>query len=130
MYSRSLRVIIIGAGLGGLTLAQGLHRAGVNVAVYERDPTANIRGQGYRIHLDTRGTRGLYDCLPPDLYGLVVETSGKPGRQLTILSAQLKQLRVIRFTGQVAAPDPATFSAPVDRFTVRQILLNGLDNVV
>ena len=31
-----LRVAVAGGGLGGLCLAQGLHKAGVSVVVYER----------------------------------------------------------------------------------------------
>ena len=34
-----LHVLIIGGGIGGLTLAQGLKKSGANVAVYERDRT-------------------------------------------------------------------------------------------
>src|SRR5262249_46048710 len=34
-----LHVVIIGGGIGGLTLAQGLKKSGVSVAVYERDRT-------------------------------------------------------------------------------------------
>jgi len=34
-----LHVIVIGGGIGGLCLAQGLKRAGMSVAVYERDRT-------------------------------------------------------------------------------------------
>ena len=38
-------VLIIGGGIGGLTLAQGLERAGVSAAVYERDRTLTDRLQ-------------------------------------------------------------------------------------
>ena len=34
---QSLHVVIVGGGIGGLCLAQGLKRAGVSFAVYERD---------------------------------------------------------------------------------------------
>eukprot|EP00775_Hariotina_reticulata_P004396 gene4396-4649_t len=42
---RALKVIIAGAGIGGLVLAVALLKKGVDVTVYERDLTA-IRGEG------------------------------------------------------------------------------------
>ena len=51
MPQSSLRVLVIGAGLGGLCLAQGLRKAGVEVAVYERDTGLAIRTQGHRSQL-------------------------------------------------------------------------------
>lgn len=32
-----MRVIVVGAGLGGLTLAQGMRREGIDVVVFARD---------------------------------------------------------------------------------------------
>lgn len=42
---RPLKVLIAGAGIGGLVLAVALIKKGVDVAVFERDLTA-IRGEG------------------------------------------------------------------------------------
>ena len=53
------RVLVIGAGLGGLCLAQGLCKAGVDVAVYERDAGLAVRTQGHRVHIDSRGEQAL-----------------------------------------------------------------------
>jgi salicylate hydroxylase len=48
--AHSFHVLIIGGGIGGLTLAQGLKQAGISAAVYERDRTVYDRLQGYRVH--------------------------------------------------------------------------------
>ena len=42
-------VIIVGGGIGGLTLAQGLKKNGISCAVYEKDLSRADRLQGYRI---------------------------------------------------------------------------------
>jgi salicylate hydroxylase len=47
--NNSFHVIIIGGGLGGLTLAQGLKKHGISCAVYEKDMSRTDRLQGYRI---------------------------------------------------------------------------------
>ena len=77
-----LHVIIIGGGIGGLTLAQGLKRSGVGVAVYERDRTPSARLQGYRVHISPGGSRALHECLPPHLCDAFDRTCGKPGRAI------------------------------------------------
>jgi FAD-dependent urate hydroxylase len=40
------RVIVIGGGIGGLSTAIGLHRAGITVSVFERSPVFSVVGAG------------------------------------------------------------------------------------
>jgi 2-polyprenyl-6-methoxyphenol hydroxylase-like FAD-dependent oxidoreductase len=127
--SGPLRVIIIGAGLGGLCLAQGLRQAGLQVAVYERDAALGARRQGYRLHIDGRGARGLHGCLPPELYELFLATCGAPSRQLTVITRRLRTVRTMRFP-EPAGTGPAAVSTSADRLTLREILATGLDDVL
>ncbi len=129
MSESSFHVLIIGGGLGGLCLAQGLRKAGISVAVYERDATPVIRRQGYRIHIDTRGASGLRACLPSHLFELFTATASPPSQQITVMNKHLKKLRVIT-SPKVDITSPAPFNAGVDRLTLREILLAGLDEVV
>ena len=59
---------IIGAGLGGLALAQGLMKRGVACRVFERDAHARAREQGYRISLIGLGRDALKELLPEERY--------------------------------------------------------------
>ena len=61
-----LRVAVAGGGLGGLCLAQGLLKAGVDVTVYERDAQLAARRQGYRLHVDARAGLAAAGLLPGD----------------------------------------------------------------
>jgi 2-polyprenyl-6-methoxyphenol hydroxylase-like FAD-dependent oxidoreductase len=124
-----MQVVVIGAGLGGLCLAQGLKAAGVAVTVHERDPSVGHRPQGYRIHLDSRAARALSECLPPRLYELFTATSGQPSRRVTIVDEHLRELHAVRFGDGASGDAPETFNAAVDRMTLRTILLAGLDEV-
>src|SRR5229473_7170092 len=85
-------VLIIGGGIGGLCLAQGLKKSGISVAVYERDRSARFRGQGYRIHINPDGSHALHDCLPENLFNLFVATAGKPATGLlATFNSQLQE---------------------------------------
>lgn len=60
------KILIIGAGLGGLALAQGLAKAGFNATVFERDESPSSRPQGYRISIRTLGMQALSELLTPE----------------------------------------------------------------
>lgn len=48
---RPLHVLIIGAGVGGLFLAQFLRKQGVDFSIYERDASPDARFPGWAIGL-------------------------------------------------------------------------------
>src|SRR5205085_10699670 len=132
MNQSHVRVLVIGAGLGGLCLAEGLRKAGVDVAVYERDARLSTRTQGHRIHIDSRGEQALHECLPPSLYELFLATSGQSSRGITVFSIVDGQLeeRVTQPFPEGGSDEFITVGSAVDRLTLRQILLAGLDDIV
>lgn len=61
-------ILVIGAGLAGLSLGQALRQAGIDFKIFERDQAASFRAQGYRIRIDQRGGDALKRLLPADLF--------------------------------------------------------------
>lgn len=114
-------VAIAGAGLGGLALAQGLRRAGIDYTVYERDAALEARRQGYRLHLDSAAEHALRQTLPPELTDRFHATAGTPRPRFTLLDRELREL----FT-----QDSGEIAYAVDRLTLRRILLAGIEDSV
>ena len=126
----SFHVLVIGGGIGGLCLAQGLKQSGIGVAVYERDQSAYFRRQGYRLHMNPDGSHALHDCLPEYLFQLFVATSGQPAMgRLVTYDSQLREV-ASRPPHHLAAASPFELNAEVNRLTLREILLAGLDEIV
>jgi 2-polyprenyl-6-methoxyphenol hydroxylase-like FAD-dependent oxidoreductase len=126
----ALHVIVIGGGIGGLCLAQGLKTSGVSVAVYERDRTPTDRLQGYRVHINPAGSRALHACLPPRLFDVFDRTCGKPGRAVRFMTEEMG--RLLAFEGEMMLEllrDPIAKHRSVSRISLRQVLLAGLDGV-
>jgi salicylate hydroxylase len=126
--SKPFHVLIIGGGIGGLTLAQGLKRAGISAAVYERDRTPGDRLQGYRVHISPTGGLALHECLTPHLFEIFDRTCGAPTSAVRFFTEQMRLL--LAFEGDlVASTDPVAHHRSASRITLRQILLAELDNV-
>ncbi|MFB7668494.1 FAD-dependent oxidoreductase [Kitasatospora sp. NPDC056138] len=112
-----MRVLVIGAGIGGLCLAQGLLRAGIDVRVHEREASVDSRYQGFRIGLGGPGLAGLLECLPPRLHPLLEASTGELGGERRVVDHHLAEL---------ARLDPVHGGMATDRHVLRHLLLSGL----
>ncbi len=129
-----LKVLITGAGLGGLCLAQALRHFDVDVEVFERDKSPWDRPQGYRLHIDSDGVNALYQSLSPDLYSLFDATSMKALPFTTIIDTKLAVQRRLPSDEHGGTQAHSLHALPshvnVNRATLRQILFTGLEGVV
>jgi 2-polyprenyl-6-methoxyphenol hydroxylase-like FAD-dependent oxidoreductase len=122
-----LHVIVAGAGLSGLALAQGLVKAGHTVEVYERDTDLD-RKQGYYLHFNTLGGEALRRVLPDDLFELYLDTSRQTYERVEsiVLNDQLEELSSRpHMVPPIDIPKPHT---GVHRRTLRQLLAARLDD--
>lgn len=126
MADSSFRVVIIGGGIGGLCLAQGLRKAGVRVSVFERDRSPTARLQGYRIHVSPRGARALQQCLPNHLWQAFADSCGRSPHSFRFLTHRMEEL--LRVESPEGSEAERHYSA--SRSRLRQVLLTGLDEVV
>jgi len=128
MVRNGLSVRIIGAGTGGLCLAQGLKQDGVAVEVYERDHTPSDRLQGYRLSISAVGRRALKECLPRGLFQKLIRNSAKPSESVTFLDHHLERLLAIDLPR--GDRDNADSELPISRIALRRILSEELGDAI
>jgi 2-polyprenyl-6-methoxyphenol hydroxylase-like FAD-dependent oxidoreductase len=110
-------VTIIGAGLGGLTLARVLHTFGITATVFEADPSAGARTQGGQLDLHE------------DDGQLALEIAGLREQYRAIIHRGGGARRVVDTRGTVLHehPDDGSMARPETlRGDIRKILLDAL----
>jgi len=126
--SKPLKVMIIGAGTGGLCLAHGLAANGIAVEVFERDDSPTDRQPGYRLSISSTGSAALRSCLPDAHYRKLVAKSADPSSRVTFLDHELNELLHIDLPHADREADDA--ERPVSRAALRRILLEGVEHIV
>ncbi|WP_327104450.1 FAD-dependent oxidoreductase [Nonomuraea glycinis] len=110
-------IAIVGAGLGGLTLARVLHVHGIPATVYEADPSPQSRTQGGQLDIhEDDGQRALADAGLTDEFRAIIHEGAEA-------------LRVLDQHGKLLhdTPDDGTARRPeVLRGDLRRILLDSL----
>lgn len=129
--SVTLRVLIAGAGVGGLALAlaQTLRQVGVAVTAFERTPSLQADQRGYRININRVGGDALAACLPPELFRLYLATSNDEARaRVGVFDHRMHPLYATD-VGVDGTSTPREHTG-VNRLTLRQIMLTGLEQEV
>jgi 2-polyprenyl-6-methoxyphenol hydroxylase-like FAD-dependent oxidoreductase len=126
--NQPLKVLIVGAGTGGLSLAQGLKSDEISVQVFERDQAPFDRQAGYRLSINRTGNRALKECLPGSLFEILVKNSVKPSRGVSFLDERMKPLLTI----DIPETNPYSVDSerPITRIALRRVLLDGLNGIV
>ena len=124
------KILIIGAGLAGLSLAQGLRQANVPFHIFERDTSSSFRAQGYRIRISSEGAAAVRKLVPEQLWNAFEATCAEVvggGFQILAMTGEKDEGGGRGPPGRQFPPGKA-YNA--DRAILRNLLLSGLEEYV
>ena len=131
MKTKNMHVLIIGGGIGGLCLAQGLKKAGIKFTVYEKNKDNDSWLEGYRIHVNPIGSNALNRCLPEKLWEAFLAGTGDSKDGFGFMTEQLKELVFIEEELMINyTKDPAKRQYAASRKMLRHVLQAGLNKEI
>lgn len=114
-------VLIIGAGVAGLCLAQGLRHRGIPCRVFERDESLAAKSQGYRFRLVHPGLEALERTLSPELWALLERTCAR-GSPPDLLRLDARTGATVLASPAEGETDRERRCYPIDRPWFRELL--------
>ncbi|NGZ74403.1 FAD-dependent oxidoreductase [Saccharibacillus alkalitolerans] len=119
-----MRIGIIGGGIGGLTLAQALKRAGAACIVFDRDPSPEKTG-GYRLHLSGEALACMRRALPEEIVRSLSEvgTGSEAFKQFSVLDHRRNTRLALPVNGKEDI-------LMIGRMPLRNILTWGLEQSI
>lgn len=135
-------VIIVGSGLAGLSLAQGLRKSQIPFTVLEKDEAFESRDQGYRFTLAGEGVEALQETLSTELFEKFIRScstdSGANNHKIIDAAGDgrgehpfMKMLAMMKEKDakptQFSTPGKFKTSKKVDRRTLREVLIQGVE---
>ncbi|KAL2827268.1 hypothetical protein BJY01DRAFT_255768, partial [Aspergillus pseudoustus] len=114
-----LKVVIVGGGLAGSLLANGLLESDISVTVYERDDESANR-KGYQIRLGAHALVGLKACLSQQQLEYVLSKFGRTGG--VVASAPALFDKNMKLQLDLSKFPAYTKSAPINRAVLRDVL--------
>ncbi len=130
-------ILILGAGISGLALAQGLLKSDIPFRIYERDTHFNLRAQGYRVRIIGPGIEALQSVLSPTLYSRLeaccaINAHGGVGAGIKLHAESAEDID--DFFGRQGPPMQKPKGGPeplnADRMVLRGVLMRGLEEHV
>lgn len=118
------KVIIIGGGLAGSLLANGLLNNGVNFRLYERD-TRDSKREGYQIRLGDSAIKGFSACLEDEQHRAILRKFG----QSSSASSTAPSLFTSQFKKILDLTNLPTYSksSAINREVLRSLLVRPID---
>lgn len=137
-------ILIIGAGISGLALAQGFLKHNIPFRIYERDANLTARTQGYRVRITDDGIDALRQNLSPERFKTLER------RCCALLTASTGNVPQFHLDAATAGPINSPFKPPgdnrnrpvpvpttttgkpwsADRTALREVLSLGLDDLL